>query len=255
MFELDEDDTQWTDEARESFRTSAADLVEAIRQHSAALLEMTGTDADAEAIAEAGEQLEAAATVYADKQFEYTGTVPPLGLDEEDDYSYDDELYEDEDDDDKDEDGEVLDEDEESGDSEEELEESDEPAAKLTVLHRVDFVVTDESAVIQAGKEAYHDSWDPAEDGAEHDAEDAEDAEDAVDVADLSSALQQIQQAGGIEALADTPGLATAGATTWVLEATDLLDEYEPDQWPDSPFALGEDAPQRLLHRLDEVVG
>jgi hypothetical protein len=254
MFELDEDDTQWTAEARESFRTAAANLVESIRRHSAALLEMTGTDSDPEAIAEAGEQLEAAATVYADKQFEFTGTVPPLGLDEEDDYSYDDELddYED------DESGEVLDDEdlddlEESGDSEEELEESDEPAAKLTVLHRVDFVVTDEPAVIQAGKEAYYESWDPAEDAVEDGLE--HDAEDIVDVADLSSALQQIQQAGGIEALADTPGLATAGATTWVLEATDLLDEYEPDEWPDSPFALDEDAPQRLLHRLDEVAG
>lgn len=253
MFELDEDDTQWTDEARESFRTAAANLVEAIRQHSAALLELTGTDADAEAIAEAGEQLEAAATVYADKQFEFTGTVPPLGLDEEDDYSYDDELYEYDGEDSEDtEDVEDLD---DSGDSEEELEESDEPAAKLTVLHRVDFVVTDEQAVIQAGKEAYHESWDPAEDGAEDGAEDtAEDeVEDALDVADLSAALQQIQQAGGIEALADTPGLASAGATTWVLEATDLLDEREPGEWPDSPFALGEDTPQRLLHRLDEI--
>src|SRR3954447_10369399 len=103
MFELDEDDTQWTDEGREAFRSAASELVAAIGRHSATLLEMTGTDADAEAIAEAGEALEAAATAYADKQYEFTGTVPPLGLDEEDDYSYDDGLYdeldEDEDDD------------------------------------------------------------------------------------------------------------------------------------------------------------
>ncbi|HEY0451937.1 hypothetical protein [Actinophytocola sp.] len=237
MSELDEDDTQWTDEARESFRTAAANLVEAVRQHSAALLELTGADADAEAIAEAGEQLEAAATAYADTQFEFTGTVPPLGLDEEDDYSYDDGLYYEDDVDPEDLEDSL-------GDAEEDVEESDEPAAKLTVLHRVDFVVTDELAVIQAGKEAYHDAWD---------GEDADDEEEALDVADLSEALQQIQQAGGIEALADTPGLASAGATTWVLEATDLLDEREPDEWPDSPFATGEDVQQRLLHRLDEV--
>ncbi|MGH3762437.1 hypothetical protein [Actinophytocola sp.] len=235
MFELDEDGTQWTDEARESFRTAAANLVEAIRQHSAALLEMTGTDADAEAIAEAGEQLEDAATAYADKQYEFTGTVPPLGLDEEDDYSYDD-LYDEDD----------LDEAESAADLEEteaedDLEEAGEPSAKLTVLHRVDFVVTDELAVIQAGKEAYHESYD--------------DEDEPVDVAGLSEALVQIQQTGGIEALADTQGLASAGATTWVLEATDLLDEREPDEWPDSPFALGEDTPHRLMHRLDEVAG
>ncbi|MGH3879116.1 MAG: hypothetical protein ACRDSK_18970 [Actinophytocola sp.] len=237
MFELDVADTQWTDEARESFRTAAAELVEAIRQHSAALLEMAGTDADVEAIAEAGEQLEAAATVYADKQFEFTGTVPPLGLDEEDDYSYED--YE------SDESSDESAEDYEDSDSSESSEEAAEPGATVTVLHRADFVVTDELAVIQAGKEAYYESWDPAED--------SEDSEDAADVTDLGDALQQIQQAGGVEALADTPGLVSAGATTWMLEAADLLDERDPDEWPDSPFALGEDTPQRLMYRLDEV--
>lgn len=237
MFELDEDDTQWTDEARESFRTAAATLVEAVRRHSAALLEMTGADADAEAIAEAGAWLEDAATVYADRQFEFTGTVPPIGLDEED-YSYDEDLYDYEDEDEEEED---VEEDVEV-DVVEDFDEDDEPAAKLTVLHRIDFVVTDESAVLLAGKEAYAES----DDG---------DDEEPVDIDDLGGALQHIQQAGGIEALADTPGLASAGATTWVLEATDLLDEREPDEWPDSPFALGEDAPQRLLHRLDEVAG
>jgi len=236
MFEFDVADTQWTDEARESFRTAAAELVEAIRQHSAALLEMAGADADVEAIAEAGEQLEAAATAYADMQFEFTGTVPPLGLDEEDDYSYED--FEADESDESSED----DEDSESAELSESSEEAAEPGATVTVLHRADFVVTDELAVIQAGKEAYYESWDPAED-----------SEDAVDVADLGEALQQIQQAGGVEALADTPGLVSAGATTWVLEATDLLDEREPDEWPDSPFALGEDTPQRLMYRLDEV--
>jgi hypothetical protein len=253
MFELDEDDLQWTDEARESFRTAAANLVEAIRQHSVALLELTGADADAEAIAEVGEQLEAAATVYADKQYEFTGTVPPLGLDEEDDYAYDDAAYEDEDLEDADTDSEDADADLDEAElddqvDEEEFDENGEPATKLTVLHRMDFVVTDEAAVVQAGKEAYHERWE---------AEDYEDGDAIVevDVADLSEALQQIQEAGGIEALADTPGMATAGATTWVLEATDLLDEREPDEWPDSPFALGEDTPQRLLHRLDEVTG
>jgi hypothetical protein len=208
------DESQWTGQARESFRTAADNLVEAVRRHSAALLEMAGTDADTEAIAEAGELLEAAATEYADAQFEFTGTVPPLGLDEDDGYTYDDAPAE---------------------------EEAGEPATALTVLHRMDFVVTDEPAVLQAGKEAYYENWDPAEDG--------------MDVVDLSDALQQIQQAGGVDALADTPGLASAGATTWVLEAEDLLDERAPDEWPDSPFALGEDAPRRLLYRLDEVAG
>ena len=43
-------------------------------------MKMTGTDAAAEAIAEAGELLEAAATEYADKHYEFTETEAPLGL-------------------------------------------------------------------------------------------------------------------------------------------------------------------------------
>ena len=78
-----------------------------------------------------------------------------------------------------------------------------------------------------------------------------------VTVADLDVATSFFEKLGleveGRSFVVDTPGLASAGATTWVLEATDLLDEREPVEWPESPFALGEDAPQRLLHRLDEV--
>lgn len=222
MTELDENDVRWTDEARESFRTAAANLVEAIHRHSATLLELTATtdpDAVDEAIAEADELLEAAATAYADAQFELSGTAPPLGLEETDDYAYE-EL--------------------EDGDPEAELADAGEPDLKLTVLHRADFVVTDELAVIQAGKDAYHEVGDPAE--------------EPLDVSDLGEALQQLRQAGGIEALAETPGLASAGATTWVLETTELLDERDPEEWH-TPFATSPDTPQQLLLRVDELAG
>ncbi|MCT2583944.1 hypothetical protein [Actinophytocola gossypii] len=242
MTELDENDPRWTDEARESFRVATTNLVEAIRQHSATLLELTGAEQDDDTVAEVDEHLEAAAAAYADAQFELTGTVPPLGLDE--DVDEDEDLDEDEDEDlaefAEEDEGEPEDEDVDQ-DGTEELEFTGEPSFRLTVLHRADFVVTDEPAVVQAGKEAYHDS--------------AEDGDEPVDVTDLSEALQQLHQAGGIEALAETPGLASAGSTTWVLEATDLLDEHDADEGPDSPFALGEDARQRLLHRLDEITG
>lgn len=225
MMEQDEIDTRWTDEARESFRTATANLVEAIRRHSAVLLDLPETDPEAvdEAIGEADELLEAAASAYADAQFELSGTVPPLGLDEEDEFSYE---Y-------------LEDEAEPGADPEAEPVDAGEPDLKLTVLHRADFVVTDQSAVIQAGKEAYHDTWDPAD--------------EPVDVADLGEALQQLRQAGGVDALGEAPGVVSAGATTWVLEATELLDERDPDEWPDSPFNPGEDAPRRLLLRVDEV--
>lgn len=256
MMELDETGAQWTEESRESFRTATANLVEAIHRHSAALLELDQeagedalTEALTEAIAEAGEQLKTAASAYADAQFEFTGTVPPLGLDEEDDYEY----AEDEDDllaggcegdleDDLDED---LDDDLEDDLAVEVLVEPvGEPVLRLTVLHRADFVVTDEPAVLQAGKEAQHESWD-----------DDEAPATAGDVTDLGEALRQLHQSGGLEALADTPGLATAGATTWLLEATDLLDDHDPEDWPVSPFTPGENVSDRLIHRLDEVAG
>lgn len=220
MMEQDENDTRWTEEARESFRTAAANLVEAVRRHSAVLLELPGTDPAAveEAMAEADELLETAASAYADAQFELSGTVPPLGLDEEDEFSY-----------------EYL----EDGDPEPVLADAGEPDLKLTVLHRADFVVTDESAVIQAGKETYHETWDPAD--------------EPVDVSDLGEALQQLRQAGGIDALAEAPGVVSAGATTWILEATELLDERDPDEWPNPPFTPGDDVQRRLLLRVDEV--
>ncbi|OLF18019.1 pentapeptide repeat-containing protein [Actinophytocola xanthii] len=292
MMELDENDTLWTDEARESFRTAAANLVEAIRQHSAAVLELPGVGEDTEAVDQVAEALAEAAAAYADAQYELSATVPPLGLDEveedEDTYDLDDTDLDDTDLDDTDlddtdlddtdlddtdlddtdlddtdlDDEDELDEDELEEDEleEDELEDSEsdeaeseiegaeseiegasEPALRLTVLHRADFVVADESAVVQAGKEAYHDAWDPT------------DHAEPSDVVGLADALRQIQQTGGIEALADTPGLVSAGATTWLLEATDLLDERDPDDEHDTPFVLEPDAQHRLLHRVDEV--
>jgi len=238
MTELDENDLRWTDEARESFRTAAANLVEAIQRHSTMLLELTATTGDEatdEVVAEADDLLEAAAVAYADAQFEFSGTVPPLGLDEELD---DEDEYLDED---ADEDAEDLEEDDEETGEVEAVEEDEavgdgEPDLKLTVLHRADFVVTDELAVIQAGKDAYHDTWEPDD--------------EPVDVADLGEALQQLRNAGGIEALAEAPGLASAGATTWILEATELLDEHDPDEWH-TPFAA--DDSRQLLLRVDEL--
>ncbi|GAB3465231.1 hypothetical protein [Actinophytocola sediminis] len=234
MTELDGNDTRWTDEARESLRTAAANLVEAIHRHSTTLLELTATtdpEAVEEAIAEADELLEASASAYADAQFELSGTVPPLGLDEEDEYAYEDE--------DEDAELELVDAELAEPASADDPE-SGEPDLKLTVLHRADFVVTDEQAVIQAGKDAYHETWDPAD--------------EPVDVADLGEALQQLRQAGGIEVLAETPGLSTAGATTWILEATELLDEHDPDEWH-TPFATGPDTSRLLLLRVDELAG
>jgi hypothetical protein len=78
------------------------------------------------------------------------------------------------------------------------------------------------------------------------------DVDAAGEVTNLGRALYQVQHAGGFAALDQTPGLEPAGATTWIMEATESLDQ-DPDNWPHDPFALGDDAGQRLLHRLDRT--
>ena len=200
-----------------AFRAAATILAETVRQHAQTLLRMTGRPAEIPAIFQAGEQLAQAAAAYAQAQLAYTGTFPPLGLADDAD--------------DKDDAG-LADEDDQK-----------DAVAPVSVLHRADYRVTDPDAVLQAGRRAYQRVW-----------PDDTDEDAASDVDHLGRALYQLQHAGGLAALDGTPGLEPAGATTWVLEATEQQSP-DPDRWPDDPFALGDDAHQRLLHRLDEVIG
>lgn len=221
MTDQDPTDTQWTDQARERFRAEAAALAQAVLQHSEVLLAMNGRQAEFPALFSAGDVLGRASVAYADAQFDYTGTFPPLGLPDNDD-----------------------DEDEEDDEELADDEDIPETAAKLHVLHRADYRITDPDAVMQAGRRAYRELWPDDTD---------EDAE--FDVSHLGRALYQVQHAGGVAAFDVTSGMQAAGATTWIIEATELLDEQGPDDWPADPFALGEDAQERLLHRIDEVWG
>src|SRR3981081_1112236 len=134
MSDHDPDDTQWTDQARERFRAAAAALAQAVVRHSEALLAMTGRQADFPALFAAGDLLGRAAAGYADAQFNYTGSFPPLGLanDDEDDDESDEDL-----------DGEDI----------------PETAVRVHVLHRADYRITDPDAVIDAGRRAYRELW------------------------------------------------------------------------------------------------
>lgn len=215
MSDQDPDDEQWSDHTRQRFRAAAAALEDAVRQHSQALLAMTGRQAEIPAIFQSGHQLALATTAYAEAQFDYTGTFPPVRVPGDPDVA-DDECAE---------------------------EDDEEPAvARVSVLHRADYRVSDAVAVLQAGRRAYLEVWpDDTEDDA------------ASDVSHLGRALYQLQHAGGLAALDETPGLEPAGAATWVVEATEVLADRDPDDWPDDPFALGEDAEERVLHRLGVV--
>jgi hypothetical protein len=214
----DADDPQWSDPARERFRAAATTLAETLRQHSQTLLALTGRQAEIPAIFQAGDQLADAAAAYAEAQFDYTGTFPPMGLAHHED--------------DEDDEAEFADEDDQEA-----------AVALVSVLHRADYRVTDAAEVLQAGRRAYLQVW-----------PDDRDDDAASDVDHLGRAFYQVQHASGLAALAATPGLEPAGATTWALEVTELLGP-DPDAWPGDPFALSDEAEQRLLHRLDEVIG
>ena len=207
------DDEQWTDHARELFRDAASKFIEAIHTHSTALLAMSGRASDA-AVFDGGNKLAKAAAAYADAQFELTGIFPPLGLGQDD-------------------------EDDTEQDSEDHLAD---PAARVSVFHRADYRVTDAEAVMRAGMHAYQRAW-------------PEDTEDdaASDVSHLGRALYQIQHADGLASVGNTPGLEPAGATTWIVEAVDLLDEGGSQR--DNPFADDAGLRQRLLHFSEDVFG
>jgi hypothetical protein len=217
MSASDADDPQWSDPARERFRAAATTLVDTVGLHTQTLLGMTGRQAEIPAVIRSCDQLAQAAAAYAQAHLAYTGTLPPLGV------AHDGEDGED--------DTELADRDDQQA------------AALVSVLHRADYRVTDADAVLHAGRRAYQQVW-----------PDDTDDDAASDVDHLGRALYQLQHAGGLAALDATPGLEATGATTWVLEATELLGP-DPDDWPDDPFALSDDADQRLLHRLDEVIG
>jgi len=108
--------------------------------------------------------------------------------------------------------------------------EATDPVTGITVLSRHDYAVTDEEAVMAAGREGYKVVW-----------PDDDDAAAAADVEHLGRALYQIAHAHGWHSLADVPGLRPVGGMTLVHRQNDLL-STDPDEWPDDMFDTeGED--------------
>lgn len=156
----DEDDnfTPWTQVGATRLRQAADALLEAIRTHAASVTGVIGEEDAAEVFA-AGNLLVPALLAYADAQFDFTGTGFPLGVLHQ--------FVEDDEDDDDD-----------------DVDES--PVIGVTVLRRSDYVVTDEEAVMEAGRHAYRRSMGEADPrGA------------AANVTHLGGALYQIAHAGG----------------------------------------------------------
>jgi len=173
----DEDFTPWTPEGAARLRAAAVELTAAITAHAEAVTAVK-KDTDITEVFAAGDRLLPAALAYADAQFDYTGNGFPFG---------------------------VLHQFAEQDDDDEPADEP-EPAAGISVLQRHDYRVTDEAAVMSAGRRAYLDAW-PEDD----------EAAAAADVTHLGRALYQIAHASGWHNLDEVEGLRATGGVVVVV--------------------------------------
>lgn len=207
----DENDfTPWTPQGAARLRAVATELAAAVVAHAEAVATATSR-ADIQQVFAAGEDLLPAVLAYADAQFAYTGNGFPFGV-----------LHEFDDDDE---------------DDDEEVEQ--EPTAGVTVLQRRDYRVTDEAAVLEAGRRAYLRVW-----------PDDNDAAAAADVTHLGRALYQLAHADGWHSLDQVEGLRTTGGAVLVLRQDELLGSA-PDEWPEALF--NDDA--ELLYSEQDIFG
>lgn len=204
-------DEQWTEAARNQFADAANAVIDAIRSHADTLLAIGGR-ADT-ALFAANTSLAAAATQYAEAQLNLTGTGWPFGAIEVDDQPEDD------------------------------IDDQPEPVARISVLHRADYAVTDEAQLLLAGREAHMEVW-PSQR--------PEDA--AAAVPHIGSALYELTHAGGLTRLNATRCLTPHGTTTRFLKASGFLDERDVEQiMEQDPFAFDPDNPPTVLYQTDEI--
>jgi hypothetical protein len=197
----DEDDvlyTPWTAVTAERLLAAASELAAAIGAHAEAIAAVRD-QAGVEEVYAADERLRVVMVGYADAVGDHTdsGTLfATLDLDEPEFYPDDDERQ---------------------GPAE--------PVVGISVLRREDYRVTDQTAVLAAGRAAYLRVW----------PEDSPDTA-AGQVTHLGVALYEIAHADGWHTLDRAPGLEKVGSTVRVA-AQDTLLGSDPDQWPADPYA------------------
>jgi hypothetical protein len=204
----DDDFTPWTAQGADRLRAAAAELAAAVVAHADAVATVT-SHARIQEVYAASEGLLPAVLAYADAQFDYSGAGFPFGV-----------LHQ-------------------FADDDEDDDEREEPAAGVTVLQRRDYRVTDEAAVMDAGRRAYLRVW-----------PDDDDAAAAADVTHLGRALYQLAHADGWHGLDQVEGLRTTGGAVVVLRQDKLLGP-DPDEWPEELF----DDDAQVLYSQDDVFG
>lgn len=191
-------ETQWSDAARERYVRCADDLIAALRAHFALTIERSGRQRDLGPYFSSSEALEKAAEAFNESEFDWCGSSP-LSL---------------------------TDEGIEESDDEDEPEEPAGAEAVLSGLFRWDFTVTDEAAVVGAGRDAYRRLWPSDTD------------EDAVlAVPDVVRAASEIVHAGEWSGLENAPGLERR-AEWWTFVSHDGQSDTSDDE---DPFAIGRD--------------
>ncbi|WP_433013585.1 hypothetical protein [Kribbella sp. CA-294648] len=189
------EDTQWSDAARERYVRRTEDLIAALKAHSALTIERSGRQRELEPYFASIEALETAAHEFNEAELDWCGSSPLTLMDDLDEF------------DDEDED--------------------DEPAGPvLSGLFRWDFTVTDEAAVIEAGRDAYRRLWPSDTD---------EDA--TLAVPDIGRAAAEIVHADDPAGLENTPGLERR-KEWWTFISHDGQSD---DQDDEDPFAVARD--------------
>ena len=197
-----DDFTPWTPQGAEQLRAAAAAFAAAITAHTEAII-ARGPEEGARAVLEETDALLPVVMGYVDAQFSYTGTGFPFGV-----------LHQ------------YLDE-EDGGEPGADEREEDAPVAAISVLQRQDYAVTDEDAVLAAGRHAFAELHPEAG------------AQAAVtDVDHLGRALYQVAHLDGWDSLGALEGLRPTGGTVVVLRQDEPLGP-DPDAWPADPFDAG----------------
>ena len=194
----DDDFTPWTPAGAERLRAAAAELAAAVTAHAEAVASVTG-DAGMPEVFAASDRLLPAVLGYADAQFDLTGNDFPFGVLH---------TYAEDDTDGPEDDAAVEVPADHTGDA-------GSGTTEVAVLQRHDLRVTDEAAVLAAGRRAQlrsaPDGDEPADEGT-----------------DLGRALSQLAAADGWDSLGDVPGLRSTGRSVLVVGR-----ELPPDADPD----------------------
>ena len=163
----DYEDTQWTDAARRAYESRARELIEALQAHLSVNLTRSGRQKELQPYFESADRVMAFARAFNEAEFDWCGS---FALD--------------------------LRSDAEDGEDEEALDDEPVGGEILSVVGRWDYRITDEDAVLAAGRAAYLRAW---PDDTQEDAE--------IRVQQVSDAAAELEHAGGLTELDNAAGL------------------------------------------------